>query len=122
MAVAQQRSVLLVCGAAPHGSSRARDALDVAMAFGAFEQRVSLLLTGDAVLVLAPGQQDTPGARNLARLAGALPDYGIERVQVDARALAERALDPATLVLPVAALDDAAIAALVGAHDVVLSL
>jgi tRNA 2-thiouridine synthesizing protein C len=122
MSAAPPCTVLLVCSAAPYGSSRLRDALDAAMAFGAFEQLVSLLLTGDAVLLLKDGQQDSPGSRNLAKLAGALPDYGIERVHADAGALAERGLDPAALALPAEPVDDAEMARLIASHDVVLSV
>ena len=60
--------------------------------------------------------------RNLARLVAALPDYGILRIAVEARALEERALGADSLLLPVDALDNAQIAALIAAHDVVLSL
>ena len=116
------RAVLIICRDAPHGSGRLRDALDTAMAFGAFEQRVSLLLLGDAVLLLAPGQQSPAGERNLVKLAGALPDYGIEPVLVAAEALRDRALDPSALALPAEPLDDAGIAALIGAQDAVLSI
>jgi tRNA 2-thiouridine synthesizing protein C len=116
------RSVLIVCRDAPYGSGRLRDALDTAMAFGAFEQRVSLLLLEDAVLLLAPGQQSPAGERNLVKLASALPDYGMDVVHVAAGALRDRALDPSALALPAEPLDDAGIAALIGAQDLVLSI
>ena len=117
------RSVLLLCRAAPYGDGRARDALDAAMAFGAFDQDITLLLLGDAVFMLRAGQQDRPSqARNLSRFAAALPDYGIGRIAVEAAALAERSIDVNSLLLPVAELDSAQIAALIAAHDVVLSL
>ena len=118
-----RRSVLLLSRAPPYGGPRARDALDVAMAFGAFDQTVTLLLLGDAVLLLKRGQQDGADAgRNLERLSGALPDYGIEAVCVEQRALVERGLEPADLAGDVRPVDDAAIAALIAGHEVVLSL
>jgi sulfur relay (sulfurtransferase) DsrF/TusC family protein len=93
------------------------------MAFGAFEQPVTLLLLADAVLMLMSGQQDTPAlGRNIERLMGALPDYGIERVCVDGQALLERGVQPGALFGNPATLDAAAIRSLISAHDVVISL
>lgn len=117
------RTTLVICRSAPCGSTRAADALDVAMAFGAFEQPVSLLFLGDGVLALLPGQEPGPiGARSLARIAGALPDYGIERVCVEASALAARGLADTALAVPVEPLPAPAIAALIAAHEIVLTV
>ena len=114
-----QRSVLLVCRSAPYGSSRARDALDATLAFGAFEMPVKLLLLGDGVLMLA---SDVESGSPLSRLAGTLPDYGIERVFVERSSLAERGLGADSLAVPVEALDDDALAALIAAHELVLTV
>lgn len=117
------RSALVICRSAPYGSARVQDALDLAMAFGAFEQQVSLLLLGDGVLALLEGQEPTViQMRSAARLAGSLPDYGIERVFVDAHALAERRLVVGELAVPAQSLDALEIAALIAANDLVLTV
>ena len=118
----RSRSVLVICRSAPYGSGRLRDALDLVMAFGAFEQTISLLLLDDAVMLLQPGQGDIDGSRNLMRLAGALPDYGISAVHVDAAALRERSLDIGLVAIAATAIDESAISGLIASHEVVLSV
>ncbi len=95
----QDRSVLVVCRSAPYGSSRARDAIDLAMAFAAFDQPVTLLFLGEGVFTLAAAQQPPAGTRDLGKLLGTLADYGVEDVYVDAAALAARGLDACSLEL-----------------------
>ncbi len=80
------RSVLVLCRTPPYGSERARDALDIAMAFGAFEQQPTLLFLGDGVLALLEQQNPTAlPARNLGKLVGTLADYGITGLHVEAQ-------------------------------------
>lgn len=93
------RSVLVVCRSAPYGSSRARDAIDLAMAFAAFDQPVTLLFLGEGVFTLAAAQQPPAGTRHLGKLLGTLADYGVEDVYADAAALAARGLDACSLEL-----------------------
>jgi tRNA 2-thiouridine synthesizing protein C len=117
-----RRSVLLVCRSAPYGRSRAREAIDAAMAFAAFEQPVTLLFLGDGVLVLARGQSPEPGlSRSLEKLIGTLPDYGVNAVCADARALAERGLAASDLALDVQLASPAELRELFAAHELVLT-
>ncbi|MGV2836914.1 DsrE family protein, partial [Pseudomonas shirazensis] len=48
--------------------------------------------------------------------------FGVEELFVCAHSVAERGLDPASLSLPVEVLDDAALAALIGRYDQVVTL
>ncbi len=117
------RSVLLLCRTAPYGSERARDALDIAMAFGAFEQQPALLFLGDGVLALL--EQQNPAvlpARNLGKLIGTLADYGITGLHVDAHAMKQRGLELTDLIAGAQLADDAQLAALLAAHDMILSV
>jgi tRNA 2-thiouridine synthesizing protein C len=112
---------LLVCRRPPYGAAFAREALDVALAAAAFEQRVALLFLGDGVLQLLPAQEaEALGQKPLDKQLGALPLYDVEELYVDAEALQARALDPAELALPAQPLGAAAIAALLAEQDVVL--
>ena len=120
---AARRSVLVVCRNAPYGRSRARDAIDVAMAFAAFDQPVTLLFLGDGVLALAPGQRPAAElSRSLENLLGTLADYGVEEVHAEAAALAARGLDAQDLALPVRLAGPAELRELFGAHERVLTV
>lgn len=112
-----------MCSAAPYADSRVREALDVALAFGAFEQRVTLLFSGDGVLALLPRQAPAADSgRSVERLLGTLPDYGIEAPWADAAALARRGIDATSLGPAVRLADEPTIRGLLAAHDVVLTL
>lgn len=103
---------------APYGSSRARSALDVALASAAFEQPVSLLFLGDGVLQLMPEQDSaTLGVRNIGRLLASLPLYDIESVYVDADAASRYGLDLAMAPLPTRSLDSTGIQQLMASCD-----
>lgn len=117
------RSVLVVCRTAPYGHGRARDAIDVAMAFAAFDQPVTLLFLGDGVLALVAGQRPAADfSRSLAKLLGTLADYGVESVHADAAALAARGLDAAALALPVRVAGPEELRELFAAHERVLTV
>ena len=117
------RSVLVLCRTAPYGSERARDALDIAMAFGAFDQQPTLLFLGDGVLALLAQQDPTAlPARNLGKLIGTLADYGITGLHVDARAMNERGLELTDLIAGAQLADDAQLTELLASHDMILSV
>ena len=115
----QAKRVLVICRSAAAGGPRAREAVDLALAFGAFDQQVSLLFAGDGVLNLMAGQS-ADGARSMERLLGALPDYGITPLLADADALAIRGITGAALVPGCRILDEHGIAELNDTHDIVL--
>lgn len=92
---------LLVLRRSPYGSGLARASVDLALALGAFEQEFDLLFLGDGVLQLLPGQaSDAIGVKNLGRALASLPLVDVERVFVDARALAQHGLAAEHLLLP----------------------
>ena len=112
---------LIVCRPPPYGASFAREALDMALACAAFDQRVALLFLGDGVLQLASGQHPEPiGQKPLDKQLGALPLYDVDELYAEADAFAARGLSADTSALPVRLLDAAAITALLNEHDVVL--
>jgi len=93
------------------------------MAFGAFDQQVSLLFVGAGVLALLRHQEPQGDcAKNLEKLLGALPDYGIGTVHVDGSALARFGLREQDLALPVSRIDPASLALLYAAHEIVLTV
>ena len=113
----------MLCRSAPYGSSRVRDALDLAMALGAFEQAVSLLLMDDAVLMLLPDQDPSPAvSKSLLKVSGALETFGVSAVLADADALAKRGLAATDLPEDVTVLGTAELAETFARHRLVLSV
>jgi tRNA 2-thiouridine synthesizing protein C len=116
-----KKSFLIVCRRPPYGESYAREALDVALAYAAFDQAVALLFLGDGVLqLIAPQQGERIDQKAHDKQLSALPLYDIETLYVDAQALQARSIESADLILPVQALSAAEISALFAVHDVVL--
>lgn len=115
------KRILVVCRRPPYGESFGREALDMAMAAAAFDQRVALLFLGDGALQLVAGQQAAAiGQKALDKQLSALPLYDVTELYIDAEALRRRGLADAELALPATALEPAAIAALLATQDVVL--
>ena len=122
-AIEVAKSLLIISRQAPWSGPSAREALDIALAGGAFDLPLGMLFMDDGVFQLAAAQQ--PASLQLKDLAAnlqALPMFGVEELFVCAHSVAERGLDPASLSLPVELLDDAALAALIGRFDQVVRL
>ncbi len=114
------RRVLVICRNSAGAGTRAREALDIALAFGAFDQPVSLLFSGDGVWNLVAGQSGE-ATRSMERLLGALPDYGIEPLLADAESLAVRGILTEQLLPGCRLLDRDAVASLVDANELFFS-
>ena len=115
-------SILISSRHAPYGNLLAREALDVALTYAAFDQTVSLLLLDDGVLQLLPEQ--APAAttqKNIAKILQSLALYDIDSVYADTDALQQRGIDAEDCVVPVKPVDAAAIAVLLQQHKTVLS-
>jgi tRNA 2-thiouridine synthesizing protein C len=110
--------VLVVLRADPHASLRAIEARDFALAALAFEQRVSLLLMGEGVGLLRPGQDPAGiGREDLLPGLRALLHHGLERLAVVSEDLAERGLEPGGLALPTVLVDRHGLPGFLAAHD-----
>ena len=117
------KSMLLISRQAPWSGPGAREALDIALAGGAFDLPLGMLFLDDGVFQLAPAQQPAQlQQKNLAANLQALPMFGVEALFADARSLLERGLDAEHLTLDVEVLDDAALAALIDRFDQVVTL
>ncbi|PTU73800.1 sulfurtransferase complex subunit TusC [Pseudomonas mangrovi] len=117
------QSLLIVTRQAPWSGPGAREALDIALAGGAFDLPLGLLFLDDGVFQLAPGQQ--PASLTLKDLQAnlqALPMFGVEALYVSARSLNERGLSDGALQLPVEVLDDVGLSALFERYDQVITL
>lgn len=117
------KSMLIISRQAPWAGPAAREALDIALAGGAFDLPLGLLFLDDGVFQLVAGQQ--PGAvqqKDLGANLQALPIFGVEELFVSARSLTERGLTDAQLVLPTEKLDDAALTLLLDRFDQVVTI
>ncbi|MBT9530042.1 MAG: sulfurtransferase complex subunit TusC [Pseudomonas sp.] len=117
------KSMLLISRQAPWSGPGAREALDIALAGGAFDLPLALLFLDDGVLQLCPTQQPALlQQKDLTANLQALPLFGVESLYASNRSLQERGLDPLALNLEVEPLDDQAISALIGRYDLVMTL
>ncbi len=121
MDAASKKSQLVIVRNTPYGHSLARASLDAALAAAAFDQTVSVLFMGGGVLHLLPTQDSTViETRNIAKLIASFPLYDIEKIYVDATALARFSIQPADLPQTIELLEDNAIHHLIDAHDHVM--
>lgn len=115
------KKLLFVQTRAPHGSINGQEGLDALLAGSAFAE-CAILLMDDGVLQLVRGQDtDALGTKNYAVSYGALADYGVEPIYVAGSHLARRGFVEDDLEVPVAVIDDDAIADLMANHDVILT-
>lgn len=117
------KSVLLISRHAPWGSIGAAEALDIALAAGAFDLPLSILFMDDGVLqLLAQQQPQRLEQKDLSANLQALPMFGIERLYVAQQCLTQRGLADSALALAADRLDDQHIQQLIRQHDYVVTL
>ena len=118
-----RKRVLVIIRHSPYGSSLGRAALDTALAMAAFEQPVDILFMGDGVAHLLPQQDSSAiGVKNIGKLLGSLPLYGIEFAYAEGFSLQHFGLDPGLAPVPLKVLDGPAINALMAASDHLLGM
>ncbi|GLP96129.1 sulfurtransferase complex subunit TusC [Paraferrimonas sedimenticola] len=84
------------------GSSKGREALDLALLSASYEQQVSLLFVADGVYQLLQQQQpDLLESKNYISTFKALPIYDVEEVLVCEQSLLQRAIDVSELLIDV---------------------
>lgn len=117
------KSLLIISRQAPWTGPAAREALDIALAGGAFDLPISILFLDDGVFQLAPDQRPTClEQKDLQANLQALPLFGVEALYTSQRSLGERGLDATRLILPTQTLDDAALRNLLQTHDQVITI
>ncbi|MDR7024265.1 sulfurtransferase complex subunit TusC [Pseudomonas peli] len=117
------KSLLIICRQAPWSGPGAREALDIALAGGAFDLPIGLLFLDDGVFQLSSAQQPaTLQQKDLSANLQALPMFGVEALYVSQRSLAERGLQDQPSSLDVERLDDSSISALIDRYDQVITL
>jgi len=86
-------SIAIINSKAPFGSTAGKEALDVALIFGSYEQSVSLFFHGDGVYQLITNQQpELLGIKNYLKTFSAFEFYDIEKIYVCEKSLSDRQL------------------------------
>lgn len=115
------KKICIIFRSAPLGSTKGREALDLALLSASFEQEVSLVFVDDGVLHLLKDQQpELIGGKDYLASLKALPFYDIEAVFACKQSLGDYGLSHSLLSIPVTILNDEAIAAHLKAVDEVL--
>lgn len=96
------------------------EALQSAVVAAIFEQRVSLLIRDDGVLLLAPPTPDDSDQLLISTLES-LQEYGITDVFVCRKSMNRLGVNDDALVIPATPIDGPAQAALIAAQDAVVS-
>ena len=87
------KTLAILNAKAPYASSAGKDALDIALIFGSFEQPVSLFFQGDGVWQLISGQDGSIiSVKDYLKTFAAFEFYDIENVYVCQASLTERNL------------------------------
>lgn len=88
-----EKSVAIINTNAPLSKANAKDALDVALIFGSYEQAVSLYFQGDGVYQLIAEQQpEKIQQKDFLKTFAALEFYDIESIYVCHHSLIQRGL------------------------------
>jgi len=117
------KSMLIISRQGPWGGPAAREALDIALAGGAFDLELGMLFLDDGVLQLAIDQQPMHlEQKNLSANLQALPMFGVDQLFVSRSSLTRRGLGEQALALAVEVLDDDELSALLERFDHVVTL
>ena len=88
-----EKSVAIINSNAPLSKANAKDALDVALIFGSYEQSVSLYFQGDGVYQLIAHQQpEKVQQKDFLKTFAALAFYDIENIFICHDSLIQRGL------------------------------
>lgn len=102
-------------------SSQAYACLETVLTAGVFEQDAALVLQGDGVLQLLPGQDGSAlQQKTLANQLPALELYGITQIYVESAAAKERGLSVDDFVLPALPLQEGQLRDMINASRHVL--
>ncbi len=88
------KSLALLNSKAPYASNAGKDALDIALVFGSFEQATALFFQGDGVYQLIQGQNsELISVKNYLKTFSAFEFYDIENIYICQQSLIARGLN-----------------------------
>lgn len=117
-------SLLIISRQSPWSGPSAREALDIALAGGAFDLPVGMLFMDDGVFQLCPSQvANELQQKNLTANLQALSMFGVEELFACSTSLTERGMLPADVSLDdLKVVADHEITALIDRYDQVITL
>lgn len=118
------KSLLIISRQSPWSGPSAREALDIALAGGAFDLPLGMLFLDDGVLQLVPSQSAIHvQQKDITANLQALPMFGVEDLFACHTSLNERGLSLTELgIQPLKVLHDQEIAALIDRYDQVITI
>lgn len=116
----KNKSIAIINASAPFTKANGKEALDVALIFGSFEQKVSLFFQGDGVWQLVDQQSpENLHIKNYLKTFSALTFYDIEDIYVCEKSLNERGISGNFHIENITKLSEDDFAQQVAIHDVV---
>lgn len=107
----------------PYGSTLAREALDMALATAAFDQKVQLAFINDGVYQLVNSHKtEMRQCKNISKTLEALSLYDINEIYADAKSITERGLDRTDIFAQAQITDTQIINQLIQQADTVITL
>lgn len=117
----QEQGLAIINSKAPFGSTYGKDALDIALIFGSFEQKVSLFFQGDGVHQLTTGQDASLlSIKDYLKTFSAFEFYDIEDIYVCQQSLVNRQLSEEFHIENVQVLPSVAFADAINRHQHIL--
>jgi tRNA 2-thiouridine synthesizing protein C len=117
------KSLLIISRSAPGRGLFAREALDIALAGGAYDLPMGILFLDDGVFQLTAQQRpEFVEQKSLSANLQALPLFGVDELFACSASLAERGLGQEDLALGVQVLELEAISPLLNRFDEVITL
>ncbi|WP_394132975.1 sulfurtransferase complex subunit TusC [Shewanella maritima] len=94
------KKITIIFRHSPYGTTASREGLDFALLSASFEQQVSVIFIGEALLHLLPNQQPLlSGSKNYTATFKAMPIYDIDTILVCQQSLSELGLQADELTL-----------------------
>ena len=92
------KDLLVILKTSPYGTSLSKLALDLAMTFATFDQKVSILIVGDGCFQLHPNQNTEHSYyRNHLKTLKSLSLYDIENIYIESISLKTSGLDSGSI-------------------------
>jgi tRNA 2-thiouridine synthesizing protein C len=115
------KSLAIINAKAPYSDSAGKDALDIALIFGSFEQPVSLFFQGDGIYQLISEQDGSMiSVKDYLKTFAAFEFYDIENIYVCQTSLQERNLSTNFHIDKVQVLNPEAFAHKLTSHQTIL--
>lgn len=115
------KSYLFIMQQDPYSSSKAMEALELALALSSFNQPVSILFKDAGIMqILANKSGQNIVAKDFTKIYSGLDIFGIEKVYIDKSSMEPFATEE--LLLSPEIVNDAQIADLIKNHDVTLTI